>query len=72
MFSNDSLIERTFQYFYFIFDYSPFLKLQFNRYKLLLFLRFIIRQVLLFVVLVIIYALFISYLFVCIDQIRIN
>ena len=49
MFSNDCSIELTFHYFYFIFDYSWFIKLHLNRYELILFLQFIIRQLLFFV-----------------------
>ena len=64
MLSNDCLIEITFHYFYFLFEYSWFLELQFNRYKLLLFLRFIISQILFFGVLGIIFASLIVDLFV--------
>ena len=42
MFSNDWLIELTINYFYYLFDYSWTLKRQFNRYKLILFIWFMI------------------------------
>ena len=55
-----------------MFCFSWCLELQFNRYKLLLFLRFIIRQLLFFGVLVVIFASLIFDLFVCIDSINVH
>ena len=52
MFSNDRLIELNFHYFYIVFYHYWFIELQFNRYKLLLFLRLFINKVLFFGVLV--------------------
>ena len=71
MFSNDRLIELTFHFFCF-FNHYWFLKLQFNRYNLLLFLLFIICRLLFFGVLVIIFASFIVDLFVRIYWIRVH
>ena len=72
MFSKDCSIELTFQYFYFVFDYYWFIELQLNRYKLILFLLFIICQVFFFGVLCIIIVLLIIDLFVCIGWISVN
>ena len=72
MLSNDCSVKLIYHYFYFIFDYFWFLRLRFNRYNLLLFPWFIIIKLLLFGVLVIIFALLIVDLFVCIYWIRIN
>ena len=70
MFSKYRLIELTFGYFNFNLEYSWFFELQFNRYKLLLFIQSFIHQILYFGVLVIIFALLIVDLFVHIDRIR--
>ena len=71
MFWNDHSIELTFHCFYFIFEYSWFIELQFNRYKLLLFILFVICQALFFGVLVIVFLSLIVDLFVriyCISE----
>ena len=59
-------------FFYPLFDYSWFIELQFNLYKLLLFLWFMIHQWLLFESLVIIFVSLIVDLFVRIDHINVN
>ena len=65
------MVELNFHCFYFIFFSSWFIELYFNFYRLLLFIRFIICQVLLFGVLDIIFASFIVDLFVRIDHISV-
>ena len=72
MFSNYRSVELKFNYFKIIFDYYWFIELQLNRYKLLLFIRFIIYKLLLFGVLVIIFTSLIVDLFVCIYQISVH
>ena len=63
MFSNDRSIKPTFHYFYIVFYYYWFLEIQFNQYKLSLFLSLFIHQVFYFVIFIIILALFIVDLF---------
>ena len=72
MFSNDCMIEQTFNYFSFLFEYFWFLELQFNWYKLLLFILYIIHQVFFFGFLVIIFASLIVDLFFGIDLISVH
>ena len=72
MFFKNHSIEVTFRYFYIVFDYSWFLELKLNRYKLLIFLRLFIHQVLLFGFLVIIFVSLIVDLFICIDRISVH
>ena len=50
MLSGDRSIELTFHYFYIVFDYSSFLELQLNPYKISLFSQFFIHQLLFFLV----------------------
>ena len=69
MLPNYRFIVRTLHYFYIVLDYSWFLELHLNRYKLLIFLQLFIHQVLFFGVLVTIFASLIVDLFVRIGQI---
>ena len=72
MFSKYRLIELTFGYFNFNLDYSWFFNLQFNRYKLLLFIWFIILTLLLLGFLDIIFVSLIVELFVHIYRISVH
>ena len=72
MLSNKRWVELNFHYFYSSLHYSWFIELQFNQYKLLLFLWLIIRQVLFFEVFAIIFALLIVDLFVFIDWVNVH
>ena len=72
MFSNNHLIGLTFHSFSIVFLYYWFTKLHSNRYKLLLFLWFIIPRLLFFGVLVFIFASLIVDMFVTIYRLSIH
>ena len=63
MFSKKCQIELTFHYFYIVFDYSWFLEIQLNWYKLFLSIRSFICQVLLFEVSKISFKIFVQAFF---------